>query len=203
MARGYPIHIRQAFDELRFGDGRTLNLRQWLPSADEARGWVERWLRTKQVERAGDVLVITGRGNNSPGGNSAVRQAIVALLPSLRRRNVIAGWEEHTPGSFVVTLAPMSALFEAPKRRRERAEPAEPVSPAALEGLSAETLALLRRIAVTSLAILGIQQTDPFVESEMLAKFAALAAIIDETDDREAELRAAIRHALDELDDSE
>jgi hypothetical protein len=199
MARGYPTHIQQAFDELRFGDGRTLNLRQWLPTADEARAWVERWLRAKQVERAGEVLIITGRGNQSEGGVPAVRPAVLALFPSLRRRNVITGWEEHTPGSFVVTLAPIAALFEAAKRRRETT-PASPL-PASLAGLESETLALLRRLAVSSLAVLGVYDTDRFLESEMLAKFAALSAAIDELDDRDAALRAAIRHALDELDD--
>jgi hypothetical protein len=200
MARGYPTHIQRAFDELRFGDGRTLNLRQWLPTADEARAWVERWLRAKQVERAGDVLVITGRGNQSEGGIPAVRPAVLALFPSLRRRNVITAWQEHTPGSFVVTLAPISALFETAKRRREPVPP-RPNNPTALAGLAPETLALLRRLAVSSLAVLGIYDTDRFLESEMLAKFAALSAAIDEVDDRDAALCAAIRHALDELDD--
>lgn len=201
MARGYPTHIRQAFDELRFGDGRTLNLRQWLPSGDEARAWVERWLRTKQVERAGDVLVITGRGNNSEGGTPVVRQAVLALFPSLRRRHVIETWHEHTPGSFVVTLAPVHALFEVPKRRREPAS--TPVAPASLSALEPETLALLRRLATASLAILGVHEADRFLESEMLAQFTALTASVDEYDDRDAALRTAIRNALDELDETE
>ena len=97
MARGYPPHIQKAFDELRFGPLRTLNLRDGLPSADEARDRADRWIRTKQVERAGELLVITGRGNNSENGVGRIRQSVLALLPSLRRRNVITGWEEHTP----------------------------------------------------------------------------------------------------------
>src|SRR5262245_45437664 len=120
MPRGYPSHIQHAFDELRFGPARTLNLREHLPTANEARTRAERWLRGKQVERAGEVLVITGRGKHSEGGTPVVRQAIVQLFASLRRRNVIEAWAEHTPGSFVVTLAPVRALFEVPKRRRER-----------------------------------------------------------------------------------
>lgn len=201
MARGYPTHIQRAFDELRFGDGRTLNLRQWLPSGDEARAWVERWLRTKQIERAGEVLVITGRGNQSEGGTPVVRQAILALFPSLRRRHVIDAWQEHTPGSFVVTLAPVHALFEVPKRRREPAS--TPVAPASLSALEPDTLALLRQLASASLAVLGVQETDRFLESEMVAQFTALTASIDDYDDRDAALRTAIRHALDELDEIE
>ncbi|HEV2643368.1 MAG TPA: hypothetical protein VGT98_11695 [Candidatus Elarobacter sp.] len=202
MPRGYPPHIQKAFDELRFGPLRTLNLRESLPSADEARMRTDGWIRAKQVERAGEVLVITGRGNSSEGGVSAVRNAVLALFPSLRRRNVITGWQEHTPGSFVVTLAPMSALFEAPKRRRERdAVPA--AAPQSLSALSPDTLAMLRDLAVASLTVLGVHDHERFVESEMTTKFATLSAALPAADDPEEELRLAIRHALDELNDIE
>jgi len=43
--RGYPPHIQKAFDELRFGPLRTLNLRESLPTAQEARDRTERWNR--------------------------------------------------------------------------------------------------------------------------------------------------------------
>ncbi len=200
MPRGYPPRIQKAFDELRFGVSRTLNLRESLPTADEARRRTEAWVKAKQVERAGELLIITGRGNNSEGGVSVVRQGILALFPSLRRRNVITGWEEHTPGSFVVTLAPMSALFEAPKRRREPAVPL--AQPQSLSALSAETLNLLRHLAVQSLTVLGVHDFDRFIESEMTAKFVALSAALPPSDDPEAELRTAIQHALDELDEA-
>jgi hypothetical protein len=202
MPRGYPPHIQKAFDELRFGPLRTLNLRESLPSADEARVRTDGWIRAKQVERAGEVLVITGRGNSSEGGVSAVRNAVLALFPSLRRRNVITGWQEHTPGSFVVTLAPMRALFEAPRRRRERTE-APPAPPQSLAALSPETLSMLRDLAVASLTVLGVHDYERFVQSEMTAKFATLTAALPGVDDPEDELRAAIRHALDELNDIE
>lgn len=202
MRRGYPPHIQKAFDELRFGPLRTLNLRESLPTADAARDRTDRWIRTKQAERAGELLVITGRGNNSEGGVSAVRQAVLALLPSLRRRNVITGWEEHTPGSFVVTLAPLNALFEAPRRRRERGfEPKPP--PPSLSALDPDTLNLLRRLAVSSLMLLGVHDYERFVDTEMAAKFATLSATVADSGDPDTELRAAIHHALDELDEQE
>jgi hypothetical protein len=211
MRRGYPPHIQKAFDEIRFGPLRTLNLRESLPTAQEARDRAERWIRTKQAERAGELLVITGRGNNSENGVSVVREAVLALFPSLRRRNVITAWEEHTPGSFVVTLAPLTQLFEAPRRRRERngnnangANGADaPPIPPTLAALDAETLNLLRRLAVTSLMALGVHDYERFVDSEMAAKFAALSAAVADSDDPDAELRSAIRHALDELDELE
>ncbi len=123
MPKEYPNRIQKAFDEIRFGAARTLNLRESLPTADQARARAESWVRTKQVERAGELLVITGRGQASDDGIAVVRKAILALFPSLRRRNIITKWEEHTAGSFVVTLAPVSAMFEAPKRRREKDVP--------------------------------------------------------------------------------
>lgn len=199
MPRGYPSHIQKAFDEIRFGPLKTLNLRESLPTAEEARARAESWIRTKQVERAGELLVITGRGNGSEGGVAVVRQAILALFPSLRRRNVITKWEEHTAGSFVVTLAPMAAMFEAPGRRRE---PAVPLAiPDSLSALSPETLRLLRELAVSSLMMLGVHDAERFVESEMLTKFARLTAALSGAEDPEEELRAAIQHALDEMDE--
>src|ERR671932_247884 len=113
--------IRQALEEARFGAARTLNLRESLPTVAEALARAEQWLRAKQVENAGDVLIITGRGRGSPGGVSAVREATLKLLHSLRRRGVVAGHTEQTAGSFVVTLAPMRALFESPRRQRDAA----------------------------------------------------------------------------------
>lgn len=201
MSREYPTSIQKAFDEIRFGPARTLNLRANLPTADEARVRADNWIRAKQVERAGELLVITGRGKGSEDGVAVVRKAILALFPSLRRRNVITKWEEHTAGSFVVTLAPMSAMFEAPNRRREPAI-ANPV-PESLSALSPDTLKLLRELAVASLMLLGAKDSERFIESEMTTKFSKLTAALSGAEDPELELRAAIRHALDELDESE
>jgi hypothetical protein len=201
MPRGYPTHIQKAFDELRFGHLRTLNLRESLPTANDARVRVEAWVRAKQMERAGEVLIITGRGNSSPGGVSVVRQSVLALFPSLRRRNIITGWQEHTAGSFVVALAPLTALFEAPKRRRERQQ-LVPVPPT-LAALAPETRVLLQDLATASLAALGVQDFERFLESEMLAKFSTLSAALTESDDPDTALQAAIQHALDELQDNQ
>ncbi len=201
MSRGYPNHIQKAFDEIRFGPLRTLNLRESLPSAEEARARADAWIRSKQVERAGELLIITGRGNGSDGGVPVVRQTILALFPSLRRRNVITKWEEHTAGSFVVTLAPMAAMFEAPGRRREPKE-SVPV-PESLTALSPETLRLLRNLAESSLMMLGVHDAERFVESEMETKFAKLTAALCGAEDPEMELRAAIQHALDEMDEQQ
>jgi hypothetical protein len=198
--RGVPLTgLRQAFDEVRFGGARTLNLRQWLPTADAATMRTEAWLRQQQVEQAEEVLIITGRGKHSAEGVSVVREAVIRLLHSLKRRGVVAGHEEHTPGSFVVRLAPMRELFEAPRRRRDRKTPL-PVAPPSLDALDDETRALLRDLAERAIDALGVREREPFVEGEMLKQFGALAAGLPPGPGRESRLRAAIRAALEQYD---
>jgi hypothetical protein len=193
--------VWKAFDEAEFGPKNILNLRESLPTAADARFRAEAWLRERQVSRVNEVLLITGRGNQSPGGISAVRAAIVALLPALRRRGVVIEWREHTPGSFVVKLGSISSLLDAPKRKRDRALVAKPADPRPLAELESSTLLLLRRLAVRSLESLGVQQPEKFVDAEMLSKFNSLAGGVAPGVEGEARLREAISTALDQLDD--
>lgn len=193
------MSLDRAFDELRFGQGRTLNLRALQPTALQAADLAERWLREQQVLGAEEALLITGRGNNSIDGYSPVRESIVRLLPSLRRRNVIAGYAEHTPGSFVITFAPVKALFETPKRRREK--PAPVPRPASLKALDEETLRQLRDLAVLSLSVLGIHSpTSAQLEDEMQRHFDVLSAALPESTDREALLQQAMLRAAEEYE---
>lgn len=187
-----------ALDEARFGPGRTLNLRAVLPTPAQATARAESWLRQKQVERAGEVLVITGRGNRSIAGVSVVRQAILALLRTLRRRGVVSAVREHTAGSFVVTLAPLSSLRSAPPRRKDPI-PEQTIDPKSLAGLSRETRKLLRAVALCSLESLGIREPEAFVEREMLAQLSHLGATIRDGPMREERLRNALLVVLDEL----
>ena len=196
-----PRPVWKAFDEAAFGLKNTLNLRESLPTAADAKYRTEAWLRERQVSRASEVLVITGRGNNSPGGVSAVREGVLSLLPSLRRRGVISEWREHSPGSFVVKLASISALLEAPRRRRDRVKTNEPPTPKSLADLEAPTLELLRRLAIRSLETLGVREPDKFVEAEMVSKFNSLAAGVTPGPEGEARLRSALVVALEQLDD--
>jgi hypothetical protein len=192
--------LHQAFDEARFGPARTLNLRNTLPTAREAVARVEAWLRERQASRAGELLVITGRGNQSEGGISAVREAVVHLLASLRRRGVVEAVSEHTPGSFVVMPAPLRALRAAARRRREPEE--RPLAdPTALRALEPATRALLRDVARRAIEYLGVQEAAPFIEREMLAQFSVVAPGVPDGPDREARLRAALQALLLEFDD--
>lgn len=192
--------LQHAFDEVRFGAARTLNLRGTLPTGSEAAARLERWLRQHQVQQSGEVLVITGRGSNSDGGVAVVREASLRVFHELRRKGVVDGFAEHTPGSFVVTLAPMKALLEAAGRRREQTPPPKPVTPPTLDALADETRHLLRALAERSLDALGVRDRVPFVESEMLRLFGSLASTVPPGPDRERRLRTAIRSAMSEYD---
>lgn len=193
--------VWKAFDEVEFGQKNTLNLRESLPTAADARFRVEAWLRERQVSKASDVLVITGRGNQSPNGVSPVREAILALLPLLRRRGVVAEWREHSAGSFVVKLASISSLLDAPRRKRDRKASTPAPNPQSLDGLESSTLALLRRLAVRSIESLGVRDAEKFIEAEMVSKFNSLAGGITPGAEGEARLRAAIVAAIEQLDD--
>lgn len=196
-----PDTLFRAFDEVRFGPERTLNLRPMQPSATQALRQVEQWLRLMQVQGAKEVLLITGRGNQSVDRFSPVREAIVRLLPSLRRRNVISTYLEHTPGSFVVEPASMAALFDAPKRRRERSRPVEQATPVSLAALDPETVRQLRELALLTLAGLGVHSpTTAVVRDEMQHQFSLLTAGIPAGRDQEAVLQQAIQRAAEEFE---
>jgi len=190
--------LKQAFDEARFGSQRTLNLRESLPTAEQAATRAESWLRQSQMARAGEVLIITGRGRGSDGGVSVVREAINALLHVLRRRGVVREFREHTAGSFVVTLAPIAELWEAPRRKRDRDKPEPSKNPPTLQGLDDDTRDLLRSLAERALEGLGVKDTTEFIEGEMARQFSAIAASIGAERDDDTGLREAIRAALEQ-----
>jgi hypothetical protein len=192
--------LRQAFDEVRFGAQRTLNLRDTLPTAAAAVSRTEAWLRQQQVDRAEEVLIITGRGNQSEGGVSVVREAVARLLLVLKRRGVIRGHDEHTPGSFVVTLADVSALWESPRRNRGRGIAPPSPTPPSLEDLDPDVRVMLRNLAERALEGIGVKDTAAFLQGEMLKQFGAIAATIGDAPGREQRLRSAIRVALDQYE---
>jgi len=190
------VALHRALDEARFGRERTLNLRATLPRPKDAEVRCEAWLRERQVAKSDELLVITGRGINSWDGESVVRETIVRLLGSLRRRGVVDAWHEHTPGSFVVTVAPLRALRESPRRSGERRRVT--TDPVALRGIAPATRARLRELAQLALEQLGIRETDAFLEDEMVAQFSILARGVPEGPDREQRLRAAIERTIDD-----
>ncbi|MDO8501677.1 MAG: Smr/MutS family protein [Gemmatimonadaceae bacterium] len=199
--RGKPqlTSLWHALDEAAFGTERTLNLRELLPSAAEARARTDVWLRARQVTKAQEVLVITGRGNQSIGGIGVVRQEILNMLPSLRRRGVVESWREHSPGSIVVKMAPLSSMLTPPQRKRDNIDTERASPGGSLIGLQPETLVLLRQLAIQNLESLGVIETEQFVEEEMTRTFSALARAIPAGADRERLLCNAILKAIDEI----
>jgi hypothetical protein len=188
-------------DEVHFGRDRILNLRVSLPTGAEAARRVDAWLRERQAANAGEVLVITGRGRGSLDGVPVVREAIVRLLPALRRSGVVVDAREHTAGSFVVRLAPLHALVEAP-RRRHRSPHVAPPDPHGLEGLDRDTRALIRRLATAALAALGVRDaSDAFVADEMVRQFSTLAATLPDAGDRDRSLRTILERAMREYEE--
>ena len=187
----------KALDELQFGPQRTLNLRESLPSARDATVRAERWLREQQVRGTKDVLIVTGRGNQSIGGVPVVKQAIERLLGALRRQGVVAGHREHNPGALVVTLAPLRALTDAAPRRRDpvRARPAFDFA-----GLSDESVALLRDLADVALAELGIAADEPRIRDEMHRQLGIVAGTLSPSDADEIQLRKTLRAMIAEYD---
>lgn len=199
MKRSRPklAALWHALDEASFGSERTLNLRELLPSAAEARARAETWLKARQVTKAEDVLIITGRGNNSVGGIGVVRQAILALMPSLKRKGIVESWREHSPGSLVVTLAPVSSLFAAAPRRRDSAR-GPSADPPSLSGLSEQTLSALRELAMYNLDAIGVDHREPFLKTEMARIFSKLMSAMPPAQRSEAMLQSSIKSALDE-----
>ena len=194
--------VWKAFDEAEFGPKNSLNLRDSLPTPADATFRTEAWLRERQASGAKEVLIITGRGNQSADGVSVVRKAVVNLLPALHRRGVVSEWREHSPGSLVVRLQPITALLNAPRRRRDRNSGQHAaLGPQALTALNAQTLRLLRNLAIRSLDSLGVHDAEKFVEAEMLEKFNSLAASIPPGEGSEERLQRAISTALEQLDE--
>ena len=193
--------LQQAFDEVRFGAARTLNLRESLPTGAEAARRVEAWLRQHQVQQPGELLIITGRGNNSESGIAVVREATLRVFHELRRKGVVQQFTEHTPGSFVVTLEPMQTMLDARTRGAGTATtPPPPPLPPTLAALDDSTRDQLRVLAERTLDALGVRERGPFVETEMLRLFGELGARVGSGSDREERLRAAIRRALSEIE---
>jgi hypothetical protein len=197
--------IERAFDALRFGPDRTLNLRDDLPTTDQATRRVEAWLRQKQAEGVREVLVVTGRGLGSLDGVGRVREAVRRHLTTLKRFNIVETVVDHSPGSCVVTLLPFRAVVEAP-RLRKGARTRPPVAiPDQLAALAPATRDALHALALAAIERLGVRApSDTMIADEMLSQFAALASALDKgVPDRDAALREMAEHVrwqiVDEL----
>jgi hypothetical protein len=194
------IPIERAFDELRFGAARTLNLRDGLPTVAQAEARVESWLRLQQAQGGGEVLVITGRGLGSLDGVGKVRAAVLQRCTRLKRLNVVREVMEHGPGAIVVTVAPLKAMIEAPRLRTGRKSPVAVADPAELAALPDDVRALLRTVAELSVQRLGVRDPSAaMIADEMRAQFATIAPSIVSAPDRNAALRDVAQRLLQAL----
>jgi hypothetical protein len=193
--------IASALDAVAFGPAKTLDLHAFR-SVDDAVRHTERWLRERQVSRAGSVLVITGRGARSPGGVPVMRPAIQKLFTRLRRLGVVARVQDHTEGSFTVMLAPVTALFEAPVRARSRAAPSTaPTEARDFGGLSEATRASLRLLAERMLEALGVRVTPALIADEMHRQLSLLAPGLPAGEDPDRALQRIAREAVESMEE--
>ena len=123
-------------------------------TGDEARLRAERWLRSRAADGARTVVVVTGRGNRSPG-TPVLRGEVEHLLDHLTG-TLVDAWElSDGGGAFHVRLRP----------------PPEPLSPRAPAGddarLARDYPADLRRRAEEALWELGITPTPALVRAEI------------------------------------
>lgn len=192
-----------SLERSRFGPLRTLNVRTSMVSGEESARRVESWLRSKQVELKGEVLIITGRGTGSIGGVPVVKEATQRVLARLRRAGVIRAFGEDTPGSFVVQLAPIRSLLEAPKRR-EKSHQASPRKASSIQGLRPETRDQLRYLAGRALDGLGVQKaTESQINVEMERQFSLIVRTAPSGVDTDKWLQSAISRALIEYAESD
>ena len=120
-----------------------------------------------------------------------------------RLQRVIAEVHEHTPGSYVVTLERTAALFEAGKRTRDAAPSPRPRS-TEVQGLSLQTVTMLRALAARALDALGAPRSERFMDDEFRRQFSVLSAAIPaDAPEREQRLREMVAAALEAYDDAE
>lgn len=188
--------LASSLERARFGPLRTLNVRVSLLSGEESARRVESWLRSKQVELTGEVLIITGRGAQSIGGVPVVKEATQRVLARLRRAGVIESFGEDTPGSFVVRLASIRSLLEAPKRR-EKTPQTGARKTTGIQGLRPETRDRLRYLAGRAIDALGVKKpSESQLNTEMERQFSMIVRTAPSGVDTDRWLESAISRAL-------
>jgi hypothetical protein len=185
-----------SLERARFGPLRTLNIRVSLLNGEESARRVESWLRSKQVELTGDVLIITGRGAGSIGGVPVIKESTLHVLNRLRRAGVIQAFGEDTAGSFVVQLAPLRSLLEAPARRKG-SRSSIPKKQANIQGLTSETRDQLHYLASRAIDALGVKKpSESQILAEMERHFSVFARTAPVGVDTDRWLNSAISRAL-------
>jgi hypothetical protein len=201
MKRSHSRSAIRALEEARYGPQGLLNLRDNLPTAAEATRRATAWLSERQMLGVREVLIITGRGKGSPDGIPVIREAVRKVLHTLKRTGVVTAFTENGPGSFLVFVATLRSLLEAPRRRRHAAgrkgAGAQPANEP-LRGLAPEVMGAMRVLAAHSLRSLGVPLDEVFLESEMRRQFTLLTRSLPTEGDRESLLASAVQRAIAE-----
>ncbi|MGH7694473.1 MAG: Smr/MutS family protein [Gemmatimonadaceae bacterium] len=198
-----PNALYRAFDEAQFGDARTLNVRDGLPTGAEAAARTDAWLRLKQVEGVREVLVITGRGTHSVSALPVIKTHVARRIAALRRAGVVASVTEHTPGSYVVRLSPMSSMLAAAERVSPRSNETRVADalPRSMASLTPATQRLLRDLAERTLASLGVRNTtSSMITDEMERQTTLLTRSMPRDADRDGWIRRAALRVLNDLE---
>jgi hypothetical protein len=198
-----PNALYRAFDEAQFGDARTLNVRDGLPTGAEAAARTDAWLRLKQVEGVREVLVITGRGTHSISALPVIKTHVARRIAALRRAGVVASVSEHTPGSYVVRLSPMSSMLAASERSSSRSgeERKGQKLPQSIASLTPATQRIVRDLAERTLVSLGVRNTSSsIINDEMERQTALLTRSMPRDADRENWIRRAALRVLNDLE---
>lgn len=147
--------------------------------------------------------MITGRGAGSIGGVPVVKERTMRVLSRLRRLGVVQGYAEDTPGSFVVMLAPLRSLLEAPARRKASTTSVSRRTPD-IAGLKTKTRDRLSYLAERSLSALGLRNPSADqVTDEMQRQFSIIVRSAAPNVDTDWWLEHAIGRALGEYADSD
>ena len=198
-----PNALYRAFDEAQFGDARTLNVRDGLPTGAEAAARTDSWLRLKQVEGVREVLVITGRGTHSISALPVIKTHVARRIAALRRAGVVASVTEHTPGSYVVRLSPMSSMLAASERSSSRSGEGRKGQnlPPSIASLTPETQRIVRDLAERTLVSLGVRNTSSsIINDEMERQTALLTRSMPRDAERENWIRRAALRVLNDLE---
>jgi ABC-type lipopolysaccharide export system ATPase subunit len=100
---------------------------------------------------------------------------------------------------LIVKLAPTSALFAAPKRRRGSEGRINVTDESPLAGLEPATVTMLEQLALRNLDNLGVDHEADFVLKEMQRIFSMLTSALPASGRSEEALRNSIRNALEEM----
>ncbi len=193
--------LQKAYDEIRFGDRRTLNLRESLPygaGSCDAHGGVASPAAGRPKRRVLDHHRPWQSERGRCLGRARSRDSPSARPQAARRCRRPPGTHAGLDGRDARSNLGTLGITEAQWRTRCRHTHAMRTPPSLRRSRSRAARIMLRNLAERALEGLGVKDTAKFLQAEMLKQFGALAATVGDAPGREARLRTALRAALDQ-----